>query len=149
MIEACTTTSPEETISFAGTFAKKLQTGDVVALYGDLGSGKTQFVKGVCRALHADAPVTSPTFVILNRYSGKDTIGNELLIYHFDLYRVRSIPELYDLGYEEYFQGKGICLVEWAEKLEGLMPQHHYAVKLSLGAEENVRYIEISMGNET
>jgi tRNA threonylcarbamoyladenosine biosynthesis protein TsaE len=146
MIRVCTTTSAEETISFAGVFANNLQPGDVVALYGDLGSGKTQFVKGVCRTLNADAPVTSPSFVILNRYNGKDARGNELLVYHFDLYRVRSRIELYDLGYEEYFRGSGICLVEWAEMLGDLLPQRRYDINLSLGTEENERVIKISYG---
>jgi tRNA threonylcarbamoyladenosine biosynthesis protein TsaE len=144
MIEAHTTTSTEETISFAGAFAGNLRRGDVVALYGDLGSGKTQFVKGVCRTFKAHTPATSPSFVILNRYDGVDKSGNELLMYHFDLYRVKSLTELYDLGYEEFLQGDGICLVEWAEMLDDLLPERRYDVRLSVGANENERRIEIN-----
>ena len=144
MIEAHTTTSTEGTISLAGTFAGNLRRGDVVALYGDLGSGKTQFVKGVCRTFKAHTSATSPSFVILNRYDGVDRSGNELLMYHFDLYRVKSITELYDLGYEEFLRGDGICLVEWAEMLGDLLPERRYDVRLSVGTDENERRIEIS-----
>jgi tRNA threonylcarbamoyladenosine biosynthesis protein TsaE len=144
MIEMHTTKSTEGTISLAGAFAVSLQRGNVVALYGDLGSGKTQFVKGVCRTFKAHTPVTSPSFVILNRYDGVDKIGNELLMYHFDLYRVKSITELYDLGYEEFLQGDGICLIEWAEMLGDLLPERRYDVRLSAGAGENERRIEIN-----
>jgi len=143
MIEAYTTTSTEETISLAGTFAYNLQRGNVVALYGDLGSGKTQFVKGVCRTFKVHTPATSPSFVILNRYDGVDKSGNELFLYHFDLYRIKSIAELYDLGYEEFLRGDGICLVEWAGMLGNLLPERRYDVRLSIGAEENERRIEI------
>ena len=143
MIEAYTTRSTEETISYAVAFADKLQRGDVVALYGDLGSGKTQFVKGVCLAFKSHTPATSPSFVIQNRYEGVDKSGNELLLYHFDLYRVKSLTELYDLGYEEFLQGDGICLIEWAEMLRDLLPKRRYNVRLSLGIGENERSIEI------
>jgi tRNA threonylcarbamoyladenosine biosynthesis protein TsaE len=138
------TTSTEGTISIAVSFAESLTRGDVVALYGDLGSGKTQFVKGICRTLRAQTLATSPSFVILNRYSGMDKEKNELLIYHFDLYRIKSLTELYDLGYEEFLQGDGICLIEWAEMLNDLLPKRRYDVRLSLGVEENERRIEIN-----
>jgi tRNA threonylcarbamoyladenosine biosynthesis protein TsaE len=144
MIEAHTTTSTEGTISLASAFAGNLRRGDVVALYGDLGSGKTQFVKGVCRTFKVRTPATSPSFVILNRYDGVDIRGNELFMYHFDLYRVNSLNELYDLGYEEFLQGNGICLVEWAEMLGDLLPEQRYDVRLSVGADENERRIEIN-----
>jgi len=143
MIEVHTTTSTEGTISLAGAFAGNLQRGDVVALYGDLGSGKTQFVKGVCRTFKAHTPATSPSFVILNRYDGVDKSGNELFMYHFDLYRIKSLTELYDLGYEEFLRGEGICLVEWAEMLGDLLPKQRYDVSLSMGENETIRRIEI------
>jgi tRNA threonylcarbamoyladenosine biosynthesis protein TsaE len=138
-----TTTSSEETILYASAFAGRLQRGDVVALYGDLGSGKTQFVKGICLAFKACSPVTSPTFVLLNRYQGVDKNGDELLMYHFDLYRVASVNELYDLGYEEFLRNDGICFIEWAETLGTLLPEKRYDVRLSLGVEENERRIEM------
>jgi tRNA threonylcarbamoyladenosine biosynthesis protein TsaE len=143
MSETCTSASEKETIAIARTFAGRLKRGDVIALYGDLGSGKTQFVKGVCQALRTPKPATSPSFVILNRYDAQDENGNELLIYHFDLYRIKSLTELYDVGYEEFLQGNGICLVEWAEMLGELLPARRYDIRLSLGAKENERRIEI------
>jgi tRNA threonylcarbamoyladenosine biosynthesis protein TsaE len=144
MIETQTTTSAEETISCAAKFAGTLQRSDVVVLYGDLGSGKTQFVKGVCRAFKAHTQATSPSFVILNRYEGLDNNGKELLLYHFDLYRVKSLVELYDIGYEEFLLGDGICLIEWAEMLGDLLPERRYDIRLSMGTDMNDRLIEIN-----
>ena len=144
MSYASKTTSAEETIAFARTFAGNLRRGDVVALYGDLGSGKTQFVKGVCQAFKVRTPATSPSFVILNRYDGTDENGNELLMYHFDLYRVKSVAEMYDLGYEEFLKSDGICLIEWAEMLGELLPKQRHDVRFFLGTEENERQIEIA-----
>ena len=144
MSETRITASTEETIAFARAFAGRLRRGDIVTLFGDLGSGKTQFVKGVCQGFKTSTPVTSPSFVILNRYNGTDESKNEILLYHFDLYRIQSLAEIYDLGYEEFLQDDGVCLIEWAEMLGELLPKQRYDVRLSLGAEENQRRIEIS-----
>lgn len=144
MNERRTTTSAEDTIAFARTFARRLQRGDVVTLFGNLGSGKTQFVKGVCLAFKTHTPGTSPSFVILNRYDGTDECDSELMLYHFDLYRIKSLSEIYDLGYEEYLQGDGVCLIEWAEMLGELLPKQRYDVRLFLGEKENERRIEIT-----
>ena len=144
MSEMSITKSAEETIECAHTFARRLKRGDVVALFGDLGSGKTQFVKGVCLAFKTPTPATSPSFVILNRYNGADIHKSELLLYHFDLYRVKSLNEIFDLGYEEFLQGDGICLIEWAEMLGRLLPKQRYDVRFSLGENENERRIEIA-----
>ena len=138
-----TTASEIETTKKAWSFAKTLQRGDVVALYGELGSGKTQFVKGVCNYFNVAQQVTSPTFVLMNRYSGGESGGRELMIFHFDLYRVKNLSEVYDLGYQEFFDGDGICLVEWAEQLESLLPRRRYDVRLSFGKKENERMIAI------
>jgi tRNA threonylcarbamoyladenosine biosynthesis protein TsaE len=135
--------SAGETRAAARSFAARLQRGDVVALYGQLGSGKTQFVKGVCDAFGAGEQATSPTFVILNRYDGRGHDGSELLLFHLDLYRIRSVEEVYDLGYEEFLYGNGITLVEWAEMLHGLLPTTRYDVYLTHGSEANVRTIDI------
>ena len=144
MNERRTTTSAEETIAFARTFGQRLRRGDVVTLFGNLGSGKTQFVKGVCQAFNTRTPATSPSFVILNRYNGTDGGSGELLLYHVDLYRVKSLAEIYDLGYEEFLRGDGICLIEWAETLGELLPEQRYDVRFCFGAEENERHIEIA-----
>jgi tRNA threonylcarbamoyladenosine biosynthesis protein TsaE len=142
------TQSVQETIAAAQTFARLLRRGDIVALYGDLGSGKTQFVKGACKALHAAASVVSPTFVILHRYEGCDSAGKELLIYHVDLYRIQSPNEIYDLGYEEFFGGEGITFVEWADKLGALLPKRRYEVHCAYGEKENDRTIRIELIEE-
>ena len=144
MNEACITNTAEETVAYASTFAGRLRRGDVVTLFGELGSGKTQFVKGVCQAFKSMTPATSPSFVILNRYNGMDEKKSELLLYHFDLYRVKSITEIYDLGYEEFLHGDGVCLIEWAEMLGELLPEQRYDVRFSLGSDENERRIEIA-----
>jgi tRNA threonylcarbamoyladenosine biosynthesis protein TsaE len=144
MTETRITASAEETIAYARAFAAKLHRGDVTTLFGDLGSGKTQFVKGICQAFNTHTPATSPSFVILNRYNGIDENKSELLLYHFDLYRVKSLAEIYDLGYEEFLQGNGVCLIEWAEMLGELLPKQRYDVRFFLGASENERRIEIT-----
>jgi tRNA threonylcarbamoyladenosine biosynthesis protein TsaE len=137
------TSSERETVEVAKSFAVTLQRGDVVALSGELGTGKTRFVKGICEAFHTRHEVTSPSFVILNRYEGVDGRGAELLIYHLDLYRVRSREEIYDIGFEEFFYGNGICLIEWPELLGELLPAGRYEVSLSYGAGADQRDIEI------
>ena len=90
--------------------------GDIYLLFGDLGVGKTVFAKGFAKGLGIDENITSPTFTILCEYEGR------LPLYHFDMYRIEDADELYDIGYEEYFFGEGVCLVEWPEKMGDLMP---------------------------
>ena len=143
MIRTIKSTSVQETIAAGRSFASELHRGDVVALYGELGSGKTQFVKGVCEAFSVQANVTSPSFIILNRYVGSDKLGEELLVYHLDLYRVRSSEELYDIGFEEFFYGNGICLIEWADMLQDLVPSNRHDVRLRSCDLEDHRMIEI------
>lgn len=132
-----------ETRALARSFAHQLRRGDVVALMGELGTGKTQFVKGVCEAFGVEEHVVSPSFVILNRYSGKDNNGSELLIYHLDLYRVQSVEELYDIGLEEFVYGDGLTLIEWAEVLSASLPAKRYDVHLSYGRAPHERRIQI------
>ncbi|MGA9363851.1 MAG: tRNA (adenosine(37)-N6)-threonylcarbamoyltransferase complex ATPase subunit type 1 TsaE [Bacteroidota bacterium] len=143
MVEVARTSNEAETISFAEKFAGRLVPSDVVALNGDLGSGKTQFVKGVCLGLGVVDVVTSPSFVIMNQYKAARNGAVALPIFHFDFYRIRSIHELYDLGVEEYFYGKGICLIEWARAATSLLPMKRYEVALSVLSEENTREITI------
>jgi len=137
------TSSEQETLALAQALAGRLQRGDVVALLGELGTGKTVFVKGICRAFGAEEHVSSPSFVILNRYEGKDKSSQELLIYHLDLYRVKSLDEIYDLGFEEFFYGDGITIIEWAEQLGNLLPSKRYDVHLSYGKSDTHRRIAI------
>lgn len=135
--------SEAETISIARRFAGSLRRGDIIALVGELGTGKTQFVKGICEAFRIRTHVSSPTFVILNRYEGQDSTGGDLLLYHFDLYRVLSPEEIYDLGYEEFLYADGLSIVEWADRLGNLLPLQRHDVHLSFGRRENDRHIVI------
>ena len=114
--------TPEETAEVAELFVREqLAPGDVVALRGDLGSGKTFFSKAVCRILETNE-ASSPTFTIVNVYEYADG----LTVYHFDFYRIDLPAELLNLGLDDYFYGDGICLIEWPEKLGDLLPLKHY-----------------------
>jgi tRNA threonylcarbamoyladenosine biosynthesis protein TsaE len=135
--------SPGETLDIAAAFASTLKRNEVVALTGELGSGKTQFVKGICRYFGVREIVSSPTFVMLHRYEGRDELRKEILLYHFDLYKTKSPSEVLELGYEEFFRGNGICLIEWADMLGDLMPESRTDVRFSLGQELLERRIEI------
>jgi tRNA threonylcarbamoyladenosine biosynthesis protein TsaE len=132
------TESEEETIAAGAAFAAGLHAGDIIALYDDLGTGKTQFVKGVCRGLGIAEHITSPTFVILNEY-----LGGRLPAYHFDFYRLKSKQELREIGFEEYLFGDGVCLLEWANRIEDELPVPRYEVKLELGAHHAERVLQI------
>ncbi len=129
----------EQTLRLGKKISAQLKAGDIVCLFGDLGSGKTTFVKGLAQGLGIEADVVnSPTFVLLNVHEGK------LPLYHFDLYRLEDVKEILALGYEEYFYGEGITVVEWAERLETLMPKKYVRVELSHRGEEK-RLIKIRL----
>src|SRR3954467_6670495 len=101
--------SAEETQRAGAEAARSAQAGDVFGLVGDLGSGKTQFAKGFVAALGSDAEVTSPTFTLIHEYG-----GGRLPVFHFDLYRIENADELLRLGFDEYTDGDGVCVIEWA-----------------------------------
>ena len=101
----------DETELAGQALAKTLVSGTVVALYGDLGAGKTAFVRGIAKGLNSQSRVTSPTFTIVNEYSG------ELELFHFDMYRLGSSEELFDIGWEDYLGRGGVCVVEWSENV--------------------------------
>ena len=111
--------SPAETIALARTLATTLRRGDVLALSGDLGTGKTHFVKGLAAGLSTAASVTSPTFTLLHEYP-----GGRLPLYHFDFYRLEAEDEALKIGLDEYLHGDGVCVIEWAEKFPALLPPH-------------------------
>lgn len=132
------TRSPEETGRCGRDFAARLRPGDVVALAGPLGSGKTTFVQGVCTALGVRGHVTSPTFTLINEYPA--SLG---LVVHVDLYRLRSSDELPDLGVEEYFNDRCVVLIEWPEKVEDFLPAETLHVRFAHGRQEGERRITI------
>jgi tRNA threonylcarbamoyladenosine biosynthesis protein TsaE len=113
--------SPEETFRKGNEYAGSLKPGDIVLFTGPLGSGKTQFIKGICSFFGISNQVNSPTFIIVNEYEGH-TNSKYLKINHFDLYRIKSPDELDDIGVESYFSDDSICLVEWGETAEQKFP---------------------------
>ena len=122
--------SAQETIDFAKRFSKILKQGDILCLRGNLGAGKTTFVKGLALGLKVKkAVVTSPTFVLMNVYDGK------IPVYHFDLYRIEG-AELERLGYEEFFYGEGVAVIEWAERLKTAMPKEYFSVVFKHGGDD-------------
>ncbi len=104
--------SPEETEALGASLARLLQAGDVLAYRGDLGAGKTAFTRGLARGLGYRDPVTSPTYTIVNEYS-----GGRLPLFHFDMYRLTSCDDLWDIGWEDYLDRGGVCAVEWSENV--------------------------------
>ena len=127
-----------ETLALGRDFASLLRRRDVVALYGGLGSGKTQFAKGVCLGLGIRDHVLSPSFTILNEY-----VEGKYPVYHFDFYRLRSLEELTEIGFEEYLFGDGVCLVEWADLVDSKLTKDRYDVKLELGSNPDERIVNI------
>jgi tRNA threonylcarbamoyladenosine biosynthesis protein TsaE len=132
--------SPEYTRSIGAEIGRKSHKGSVIALCGDLGTGKTVFAKGIAVGLGVETIVTSPTFVILNEYEGKYPF------YHIDTYRLNSPEEMYGLGYEEYFYGDGVIAIEWAQKIEGLLPEEYLRVEFKVIGESDREIIFIPFG---
>lgn len=130
--------SPQETFAFAAECAQPARARDVFALAGDLGAGKTQFVKGFVVGIGSDAEVTSPTFTVIHEYP-----GGRLPVYHFDFYRLESSREVVRLGFDDYLQADGVCIIEWADRFPELLPAGSILVALrARGATE--RIIEVS-----
>ena len=139
------TSSEDETFELGKKLACKARPGQIIALNGDLGSGKTVFTKGFASGLGITEPVTSPTFTIVQEY---DT--GRLNLYHFDVYRIGSVGEIYETGLDEYLFGEGVSIVEWAEKIDEILPGD--AVRVSIRADDllnpNRRVIEITEKND-
>ena len=116
------TNSEEETNILASQLASKLLPGAIVLLNGDMGAGKSVFARGIIQSLGYNGAVTSPTFTLMNEYP------TEPNVYHFDLYRLKSYDQLYDIGYDEYVYSDGISLIEWSEKMEHLLPENYVEI---------------------
>ena len=114
----------------AREFINNIGSHKVFAFYGKMGAGKTTFIKAICEELGVDDVITSPTFAIINEYSGKDET-----IYHFDFYRIKKLEEVYDMGYEDYFYSGALCFIEWPELIEEVLPED--AVKVQITEKED------------
>ena len=135
------TFTPEETKQFGFELGKNAKSGDIYCLDGDLGVGKTIFTQGFAKGLGVeDEYITSPTFTIINEYEGS------LKLYHFDVYRIGSLEEMDDTGYEDYFFGDGVCLVEWAKLIDELIPKEAVWIKIEKDLEKGFEYRKITVG---
>jgi len=122
--------------------SKLIKPGDILGLSGDLGTGKTQFVKGICAGLGVVDNVNSPTFIIVNEYKPlQEKARGAEIVYHFDLYRIKSTEELKEIGFEEYFHEKAICLIEWPELATNILKDNIKIIKFDFGEKENERII--------
>ena len=128
----------KETEEFGMKLGNLLKTGDILCLNGDLGAGKTTLTKSIGLGLGVTDYITSPTFALINEYTGR------IPVYHFDVYRLENVDELYDLGFDEYFYGKGISIIEWAEKIEKLLPKERIVLNIEKGKDIDERRIMIT-----
>lgn len=133
-----------ETRAYGLQLAKQLRAGSLVALIGDLGTGKTALTKAIAEGLGVEELVTSPTFTIVLEYG-----SGRLPLYHFDVYRIGEPEEMYEIGYEEYFYGDGVCIVEWADLIEELLPEDSLVIRIEYGQEEGQRIYRISGGKKS
>ncbi len=130
--------SPEQTYEIGKEIGEKAKEGEVYSLVGDLGVGKTVFTKGFAEGLGIDEDITSPTFTLVNEYE-----QGRLPFYHFDVYRIEDISEIEDIGYEEYFYGHGVTLVEWANKIKSLLPKGTRTIIIEKDLEQGFEYRKI------
>lgn len=145
MIRTFETNSAEETFELGREYALKAKEGQIYTLNGDLGTGKTVFTQGFAKGLGIDEPVSSPTFTILQEYE-----EGRLPFYHFDVYRIGDPEEMDELGYEDYFYGEGVCLIEWADIIDELIPKDavRITIKKNLDKGFDYRLITIEEGKE-
>ncbi len=136
-------TSSQMTFEFAKKIGEKLKSGDVLCLDGDLGVGKTVFTKGVAAGLGIKDDVSSPTFTLIQEY-----YGGRLPLYHFDVYRIDGLWDMDDLGYEEYFYGEGVCLVEWGSMIKELFPENTIHVRIEKDLEKGFDYRKITVSKD-
>ena len=133
--------SPEDTEDIGARLAEQLEPGAVVAFTGDLGAGKTAFTRGLARGLGIPDRITSPTFTIVNEYE-----GGRLPLFHFDLYRMDSPEELFDIGWEDYLARGGVCAVEWSENIADALEEDAIRVDIRRGEHDDQRIITITGG---
>ena len=134
------THDPEETFEVGRTIGMNAKPGQIYTLTGDLGVGKTVFTQGVAAGLGITEPVNSPTFTIIQEYE-----DGRLPFYHFDVYRIGDLEEMEEIGYDDYFFGQGICLIEWAELIEEILPEKRIEVTIEQDLEKGFEYRKITI----
>lgn len=134
------TTSPEQTWELGKKLGLSAKSGQIFCLNGDLGTGKTVFTQGFAAGLGITEPVNSPTFTILQIYE-----EGRLPLYHFDVYRIGDVEEMDEIGYEEYFFGEGVCLIEWAALVEEIIPENAVLVSIEKNLEKGFDYRKITI----
>lgn len=127
--------SAQETFRIAEALAQKAEPGEVFCLSGDLGVGKTVFTKGFAKGLGICEPVSSPTFTIVQVYE-----DGRMPLYHFDVYRISDAEEMEEIGYQDYFYGEGVCLIEWAEMISELLPERRSTIRIRKDLSKGTEY---------
>ncbi|MCI8770378.1 MAG: tRNA (adenosine(37)-N6)-threonylcarbamoyltransferase complex ATPase subunit type 1 TsaE [Lachnospiraceae bacterium] len=133
--------SVDDTFSFGIRLGESCSPGDIILLNGDLGVGKTVLSKGIGEGLGIQEPISSPTFTVLQIYE-----EGRMPLYHFDVYRITDVEEMEEIGYEDYFYGQGLCLVEWASLIEEILPDHAVSVTIEKDLEQGTDYRKITVG---
>ncbi|BBF44362.1 TsaE protein [Lachnospiraceae bacterium KM106-2] len=133
----------EETFSIGKKLGKQAKPGQIFCLLGDLGVGKTVFTQGFAKGLEIEEPINSPTFTIIQVYE-----EGRMPFYHFDVYRIGDIEEMDELGYEDYFYGEGVCLVEWANLITEILPEDVIVIRIEKDLEKGFDYRSITIGEE-
>lgn len=136
------TMSPKETFELGRKIGLEAKAGEIICLDGDLGVGKTVFTQGFAKGLGIDEAVNSPTFTIIQEYD-----EGRVPLYHFDVYRIGNPEEMYEIGYEDYFYGQGVCLIEWAKLIEELIPDEAKIVLIEKNLENGLDYRKITVSD--
>ena len=134
------TNTPQETFDFGKSLGEKAMPGTVYTLIGDLGVGKTVFTQGLAKGLNIQEPISSPTFTIVQVYE-----EGRLPLYHFDVYRIGDVEEMEEIGYEDYFYGEGVSLIEWANLIEEILPQQYTEIRIEKDLEKGFDYRKITV----
>ena len=137
------TNSPQETKELGKKMAERAKPGDVFTLVGDLGVGKTVFTQGIAEGLGIDEPVNSPTFTIVQEYE-----SGRMPFYHFDVYRIGDLEEMDEIGFDAYIYGDGLCLIEWADLIEEILPEKRVAIRIEKDLEKGFDYRRITIQEE-
>ncbi len=138
------TFSSEETFKLGEEFGRNACAGQIYTLKGDLGVGKTVFTQGFAAGLDIDGPVNSPTFTIIQEYE-----EGRIPFYHFDVYRIGDVEEMDEIGYEDYFYGNGVCLIEWAELIAEILPKERIPIFIEKDLEKGFDYRKITIGDKS